>query len=150
MSPPDESCRDRCCPTNRVSIYRRTTGPRAVSADGRGRGRTTEEGDLELTEERANELLDADAEAGGRYVDTADVYGGGDGERWIGDWLADRDRERYAVASKLYWQIRDDRADRSSRRPPRGARRQPCRSMSPSSVARSWTPTIRSTGSPSA
>ncbi|MFC7240015.1 aldo/keto reductase [Saliphagus sp. GCM10025317] len=72
-------------------------------------GRTTEEGNLEITEERAHELLDAYAEAGGRYIDTADVYGGGDSERWIGDWLADgdRDRERYTIASKIYWQIRD-------------------------------------------
>jgi len=35
------------------------------------------------------------------------VYGGGDCERWIGDWLAERDRERYTIASKVYWQIRD-------------------------------------------
>ena len=70
-------------------------------------GRETEEGNLEISEERAYELLDAYAEAGGRYIDTADVYGGGDSERWIGNWLAERDRERYTVASKLYWQIRD-------------------------------------------
>ncbi len=70
-------------------------------------GRRTEAGTLEISEERAHELLDAYADAGGRYIDTADVYGGGDSERWIGDWLADRDRERYTVASKIYWQIRD-------------------------------------------
>ena len=28
-------------------------------------------------------------------------------ERWIGDWLADRDRERYTIASKIFWQIRE-------------------------------------------
>ncbi|MFP9059908.1 aldo/keto reductase [Natrialbaceae archaeon A-chndr2] len=70
-------------------------------------GRTTEEGNLEISEERAHELLDAYADAGGRYIDTADVYGGGESERWIGDWLDERDRERYTIASKLYWQIRD-------------------------------------------
>ena len=70
-------------------------------------GRETAEGNLEIGEDAAYELLDAYADAGGRYIDTADVYGGGDSERWIGNWLADRDRERYTVASKLYWQIRE-------------------------------------------
>ncbi|MFC6784501.1 aldo/keto reductase [Halobaculum halobium] len=71
-------------------------------------GKETEEGNVEIGEKRAHELLDAYAEAGGRYIDTADVYGGGESERWIGDWLADRDRERYTIASKIFWQIRDD------------------------------------------
>jgi len=70
-------------------------------------GRETEEGNVEIGEQRAHELLDAYAEHGGRFIDTADVYGGGDCEEWIGDWLADRDRERYTIASKIYWQIRD-------------------------------------------
>ena len=70
-------------------------------------GRETEEGNVEIGQQRAKELLDAYADAGGRYIDTADVYGGGSSEEWIGDWLSDRDRERYTIASKLYWQIRD-------------------------------------------
>ncbi|WP_277556127.1 aldo/keto reductase [Halobaculum limi] len=70
-------------------------------------GKETEEGNVEIGEQRAHELLDAYADAGGRYIDTADVYGGGESERWIGDWLADRDRERYTIASKIFWQIRD-------------------------------------------
>ncbi|SHG91815.1 aldo/keto reductase [Halobaculum gomorrense] len=70
-------------------------------------GKETEEGNVEIGEQRAHQLLDAYAEAGGRYIDTADVYGGGESERWIGDWLADRDRERYTIASKIFWQIRD-------------------------------------------
>ncbi|MFB6073213.1 MAG: aldo/keto reductase [Halobacterium sp.] len=70
-------------------------------------GKETEEGNVEIGEDRAKDLLDAYADAGGRYIDTADVYGGGASEEWIGDWLADRDRERYTVASKIYWQIRD-------------------------------------------
>ncbi|CQH56685.1 probable oxidoreductase (aldo-keto reductase family protein) [Halobacterium hubeiense] len=70
-------------------------------------GKETEEGDIEIGEKRAKKLLDAYADAGGRYIDTADVYGGGKSEEWIGDWLADRDRERYTIASKVYWQIRD-------------------------------------------
>ncbi len=70
-------------------------------------GRTTDEGNVEIDEDRAHELLDAYVDAGGRFIDTADVYGGGQAEEWIGDWLADRDREEYTVASKIYWQIRD-------------------------------------------
>ena len=70
-------------------------------------GKETEEGNVEIGEERAHELLDAYADAGGRYIDTADVYGGGKSEEWIGEWLEDRDRERFTIASKIYWQIRD-------------------------------------------
>ncbi|MEF8914865.1 aldo/keto reductase [Natronomonas sp.] len=69
-------------------------------------GRETEEGNLEISEERGHELLDAYEAAGGRFIDTADIYGGGVAEEWIGDWLADRDRERYTIASKIYWQTR--------------------------------------------
>jgi aryl-alcohol dehydrogenase-like predicted oxidoreductase len=69
-------------------------------------GRETEAGNVEIDRERAHELLDAYEESGGRFIDTADVYGGGVAEEWIGDWLADRDRERYTVASKVYWQTR--------------------------------------------
>jgi aryl-alcohol dehydrogenase-like predicted oxidoreductase len=71
-------------------------------------GKTTEDGHLEIDEARAKELLDTYADAGGRYIDTADVYGGGASEEWIGAWLSERDRERYTVASKIYWQIRED------------------------------------------
>ncbi len=70
-------------------------------------GRENEAGETEIDEQRAYELLDAYAAAGGRYIDTADIYGGGDSERWIGNWLAERDRERYTIASKVYWQTRD-------------------------------------------
>ncbi|MFB6094477.1 MAG: aldo/keto reductase [Halanaeroarchaeum sp.] len=70
-------------------------------------GKETEEGNVEIGEERGHELLDAYERAGGRYIDTADVYGGGKAERWIGEWLSERDRERYTVASKIYWQIRE-------------------------------------------
>ncbi|MFC7234664.1 aldo/keto reductase [Halosegnis marinus] len=72
-------------------------------------GKETEEGNVEIGEDRAHELLDAYADAGGRFIDTADVYGGGKCEEWIGDWLAqsDYDREEFTIASKIYWQIRE-------------------------------------------
>lgn len=71
-------------------------------------GRETDEGNVEIGRERAYELLDAYEAAGGRFIDTADIYGEGKSEEWIGEWLADRDRERFTIASKIYWQIRDD------------------------------------------
>lgn len=70
-------------------------------------GKQTEEGNIEIDESRGHELLDGYEAAGGRFIDTADVYGGGQAEEWIGEWLADRDRERFTIASKIYWQIRE-------------------------------------------
>jgi len=70
-------------------------------------GRETAAGNLEIDRERAMELLDAYGAAGGRFVDTADVYGGGKSERWIGEWLEGRDRDRFVLASKVYWQTRE-------------------------------------------
>ncbi|WP_136689254.1 aldo/keto reductase [Halorhabdus amylolytica] len=62
-----------------------------------------ETGIVETGREEAHELLDAYADRGGNFIDTANVYGGGDSERWIGEWLAERDREQFVVASKVYW-----------------------------------------------
>jgi len=48
---------------------------------------------LETDREEAHELLDAAADRGINFIDTANGYGDGDSERWIGDWLDDRSRE---------------------------------------------------------
>mgnify|MGYP006290071075 CR=1 FL=1 len=71
-------------------------------------GRETDQGTVEIDEDRAYELLDAYEAAGGRFIDTADIYGDGDSETWIGNWLAERDRAEYVVASKVYWPTRED------------------------------------------
>ncbi|WP_227374457.1 aldo/keto reductase [Haladaptatus halobius] len=71
-------------------------------------GRENDDGEVEIDEERAHELLDAYADAGGNFVDTADMYGDGESERYIGNWLADRDREDFVIASKIYWPTRKD------------------------------------------
>ncbi|MCU4719299.1 aldo/keto reductase [Halapricum hydrolyticum] len=71
-------------------------------------GRKTDQDSIEIPEERAYELLDAYEEWGGRFIDTADIYGDGDSERWIGNWLAQRDRSEYVIASKVYWPTRED------------------------------------------
>jgi aryl-alcohol dehydrogenase-like predicted oxidoreductase len=70
-------------------------------------GRETQDGTVEIDEQRGKRLLSAYERAGGRYIDTADIYGGGAAEEWIGDWLAERDRERFTIASKIYWQTRE-------------------------------------------
>lgn len=71
-------------------------------------GRENDQGDIEVDADRAHELLDAYAEHGGRFIDTADIYGDGRAEEYIGDWLAGRDREDFVIASKVYWPTRAD------------------------------------------
>ncbi|WP_411968220.1 aldo/keto reductase [Haloferax sp. YSSS75] len=67
-------------------------------------------GVLETDEEDAHELLDAFEELGGNFIDTANVYGdpNGTSEEYIGNWLAERDREDYVVASKVYFPFDED------------------------------------------
>ena len=67
-------------------------------------GRKTDD-TVETTKQDAHRLLDAFADAGGNFIDTANVYGdpSGRSESWIGDWLADRDRSQYVLASKVYF-----------------------------------------------
>lgn len=62
-----------------------------------------EDGTIETDREEAHALLDTFADHGGNFIDTANGYGGGESERWIGEWLDDRDREDYVLASKVYW-----------------------------------------------
>ncbi|MDZ7701670.1 MAG: aldo/keto reductase [Halobacteriales archaeon] len=71
-------------------------------------GRETADGDLEVPRGSAFDLLDAYAEAGGNFIDTANVYGGGASESIIGDWLQTHDRDRYVLASKIYWPTDED------------------------------------------
>lgn len=71
-------------------------------------GRENDAGEVEVAESRAHELLDAYANHGGNFIDTADMYGKGRSETYIGNWLADRDREDFVIASKIYWPTRGD------------------------------------------
>ncbi|MFC7128503.1 aldo/keto reductase [Haloferax chudinovii] len=71
-------------------------------------GRQNDDGEVEVGRDRAHELLDAYAAAGGNFIDTADMYGDGASERYIGDWLGERDREEFVVASKIFWPTRED------------------------------------------
>lgn len=67
-----------------------------------GTERYDEEGIVETDEARAYELLDAYVDAGGNFIDTADKYGDGRAEQWIGNWLDGRDRLDYVVATKIH------------------------------------------------
>jgi aryl-alcohol dehydrogenase-like predicted oxidoreductase len=60
----------------------------------------TEWGDV--TDPQALDTLQAAAEAGVTFIDTADIYGDGRSERLIGQFLQERgDRERFFIATKL-------------------------------------------------
>jgi len=76
------------------------------------------DGTVETDKETAHELLDAFDEHGGNFIDTANVYGdpNGTSEEWIGEWLAERDREDYVIASKVYWSARSRFGDNLSRK----------------------------------
>jgi aryl-alcohol dehydrogenase-like predicted oxidoreductase len=63
---------------------------------------TAADGTIETDRDRAHELLDTFADLGGNFIDTANGYGNGQAEVWIGEWLDERDREDYVVASKVY------------------------------------------------
>ncbi len=53
-------------------------------------------------EQESFSVLDAYAAAGGNFVDTADIYSGGDSETIIGKWLAARgNRDEMVIATKV-------------------------------------------------
>jgi aryl-alcohol dehydrogenase-like predicted oxidoreductase len=54
-----------------------------------------------ITKEAAFELLDAFVEAGGNFIDTANLYHFGESEEWIGEWMEQRgNRDRLVIATK--------------------------------------------------
>lgn len=69
------------------------------------------------SDERASHrLLDRFVEAGGNFVDTADVYGGGVSEEILGRWLARRPRDDLVIATKLFWPTGDGPNDHGAGR----------------------------------
>ncbi len=65
------------------------------------------------TKEEAFALLDAAFELGVTLLDTADAYGGGRSERWIGEWVAARAvRERVVLSTKVFHSVEGDPEDR--------------------------------------
>ena len=58
--------------------------------------------------ERAVECLDRAFEVGINFIDTANVYGRGAAEEFLGEALAKRDRNSYILATKLYFPMSDE------------------------------------------
>jgi len=63
------------------------------------------------SEAEAIELLDAALDLGIGFLDTADAYGGGRSETWIGRWRAARDA-RVLLSTKVFHSVEGDPADR--------------------------------------
>ena len=57
--------------------------------------------------DQARACLDAAFDAGINFIDTANVYGRGAAETFLGDALADRARDSYVLATKLYFPMSD-------------------------------------------
>jgi aryl-alcohol dehydrogenase-like predicted oxidoreductase len=64
------------------------------------------------TEAEAFAIMDAAWERGIRCFDTADAYGGGRSERFIGRWRADRDPAGLLLVTKVFNPVTGDPADR--------------------------------------
>jgi aryl-alcohol dehydrogenase-like predicted oxidoreductase len=63
------------------------------------------------TRDEAYALMDATWAAGIRRFDTADAYGGGRSETWIGEWMRDRGA-RPALTTKVFHSVVGDPGDR--------------------------------------
>ncbi len=55
----------------------------------------------ECDEKQSHQLMDKFAEAGGTFIDTADVYSAGRSEEIVGAWLKGKDREDWVLATKV-------------------------------------------------
>jgi aryl-alcohol dehydrogenase-like predicted oxidoreductase len=62
-------------------------------------------------EEEARAIMDAGWDAGIRWFDTADAYGGGRSESYIGRWRADRRPDGLLLTTKVFNPVRGDPAD---------------------------------------
>ncbi|MDQ3766647.1 MAG: aldo/keto reductase [Actinomycetota bacterium] len=62
----------------------------------------------ETAEEDAHAILDRYVEAGGNFIDTADVYQTGEAEEFIGRWLGKRGRDDLVLATKVRFPMGDD------------------------------------------
>lgn len=70
----------------------------------------------EADEPATHAMLDRFVEAGGTFIDTADVYAKGRSEEYIGRWLASRSHSHLVIASKARFPTSDDPNDRGAGR----------------------------------
>jgi aryl-alcohol dehydrogenase-like predicted oxidoreductase len=66
----------------------------------------------ETDEQTSAQILDTFTEAGGNFIDTADIYGEGRSEEVLGRWLKTRRREDHIVATKVWAPTGSGRNDR--------------------------------------
>jgi aryl-alcohol dehydrogenase-like predicted oxidoreductase len=62
----------------------------------------------EANEAESFAMMDAFAEAGGNFIDTADVYTRGVSEEIVGRWLAGKARDHFVIATKVRFGMGDD------------------------------------------
>jgi aryl-alcohol dehydrogenase-like predicted oxidoreductase len=67
-----------------------------------------EDKDWMLGQSEATELIDTAIYEGITYFDTANRYSFGESERILGDAIAERDRERLVIGTKVYWPMNDN------------------------------------------
>src|SRR6266498_4817506 len=92
-----------CCLRCRFSAMQTAAlGPLTVSR--LGLGAMLMGGDTPATE--AHRILDRFLDAGGTFIDTADVYGDGGSERTLAPWLA-RHRDQVVIATKVRFAVSD-------------------------------------------
>jgi aryl-alcohol dehydrogenase-like predicted oxidoreductase len=59
----------------------------------------------ETDEQTSHRILDTFAEAGGTFIDTADVYGKGGSEEVLGRWLRNKHRDDLVIATKAFGEM---------------------------------------------
>jgi aryl-alcohol dehydrogenase-like predicted oxidoreductase len=62
-----------------------------------------------VSNRQAKACVDKAFDVGINFIDTANVYGGGGAEEFLGEVLARRPRDSYVLATKLYFQVNGDR-----------------------------------------
>ena len=70
----------------------------------------------EADEQTSHRMLDRFADAGGTFIDTADVYSAGESERVLGRWLKARSRDDFVIATKVYGAMGTGPTDRGAGR----------------------------------
>jgi len=65
----------------------------------------------EADEKTSHDILDIFSEAGGNFIDTADVYSNGFSEEIIGRWIKNKPRDKYIIATKVRFPLGDDPND---------------------------------------
>jgi aryl-alcohol dehydrogenase-like predicted oxidoreductase len=62
----------------------------------------------ESTEEVGFQIMDRFADAGGNFIDTADVYTRGISEEIVGRWMKDKPRDNFIIATKVRFAMGED------------------------------------------